>query len=89
MKAFLNPYFNPVQNGYTKLVEPLALHRILPGYAPTPLRDAPKLAKRLGVVRVSVKDESSRFGMPAFKILGASYAVFRAIESRLQGDPTV
>lgn len=83
MKGLLNPYFHSTQSGYTKLDAPLGLHRILPDYAPTPLRNAPTLAKRLGVARVSVKDESSRFGMPAFKILGASYAVFRALGERL------
>lgn len=51
-----------------------ALHRSLPGYAPTPLVDVPAIAAELGVGRVLVKDESSRLGLPAFKILGASWA---------------
>ena len=54
-------------------------HRTLPGYAPTPLRDAPSLASAAGVGRVLVKDESNRLGLPAFKILGASWAVYRAL----------
>ena len=58
----------------------LNFHRRLPGYEPTPLIDAPGLAETLGVGRVWVKDESSRLGLPAFKILGASWAVFRALE---------
>jgi diaminopropionate ammonia-lyase len=33
-----------------------------------------------------VKDESSRLGLPAFKILGASYAVSRALSARLGED---
>ena len=45
--------------------------------------DAPKLAGALGVGKVFVKDESSRLGLPAFKILGASWAVYRALEERL------
>lgn len=49
-------------------------HKTLPGYAPTPLVDLPDLAAELGVGRVLVKDESSRLGLPAFKILGASWA---------------
>lgn len=49
-------------------------HRSLPGYAPTPLVDLPGLAGELGVARVLVKDESSRLGLPAFKVLGASWA---------------
>ncbi|MFC8799525.1 diaminopropionate ammonia-lyase [Promicromonospora sp. NPDC057138] len=57
-------------------------HRTLPGYQPTPLRDVPRLAAELGVGRVLVKEESSRFGLPAFKILGASYAIARALGER-------
>lgn len=49
-------------------------HRSLPGYAVTPLVELPELAAELGVGRVLVKDESSRLGLPAFKVLGASWA---------------
>src|SRR3712207_4066829 len=59
---------------------PLEFHRRLPEYAPTPLVDAPKLAGALGVGRIWVKDESYRLGLPAFKILGASWAVYRALD---------
>ena len=62
---------------------PLAFHRTLPGYAPTPLRELPALAASLGVGRLLVKDESARLGLPAFKILGASYAISRALSARL------
>lgn len=58
-------------------------HRQLPGYEPTPLVDAPALAARAGVGRVLVKDESNRMGLPAFKILGASWAVYRALLDEL------
>jgi len=62
---------------------PLRFHRRLPGYEETPLVDAPGLAEALGVGKVLVKDESSRLGLPAFKILGASWAAYRALEERL------
>ena len=65
---------------------PLAFHRRLPGYQPTPLIDAPELARMLRIGQVLVKNESSRLGLPAFKILGASWAVYRALEKRL-GHP--
>ncbi len=39
----------------------------------------------LGVGEVLLKDESSRLGLPAFKILGASWAVYRACEARAGG----
>ena len=66
---------------------PLGLHRRLPGYAATPLQDAPALAAANGVERVWVKDESSRLGLPAFKLLGASWAAYRAVIARLGRDP--
>lgn len=62
---------------------PLAFHRRLPGYAPTPLVDAPELARLFGVRQVLLKNESSRLGLPAFKILGASWAVYRTLKARL------
>lgn len=62
---------------------PLAFHRQLPGYAPTPLVAAPPLARALGVRQVWVKDEASRLGLPAFKILGASWAAYRALGALL------
>ena len=64
---------------------PLAFHRRLPGYQETPLVDAPGIAKALGVGKVWVKDESARLGLPAFKVLGASWAVYKALEERLPG----
>ncbi|MGW6443097.1 pyridoxal-phosphate dependent enzyme [Lentzea sp. NPDC055074] len=57
-------------------------HAGLPGYAPTPLTELPALAAELGVGRLFVKDESSRLGLPAFKALGASWAVHRVLERR-------
>lgn len=52
----------------------LAFHQSLAGYAPTPLVDLPELAAELEVGQVLVKDESARLGLPAFKVLGASWA---------------
>jgi diaminopropionate ammonia-lyase len=59
--------------------EPLEFHRRLPEYAPTPLVDAPVLAERLGVARVLVKNEERRLTMPSYKILGASWAIYREV----------
>ncbi|MFF0521166.1 pyridoxal-phosphate dependent enzyme [Actinomadura nitritigenes] len=63
--------------------EVAAFHAALPGYAPTPLVETPEPAAGLGAGRVFVKDESSRLGLPAFKILGASWGVCRALCDRL------
>jgi diaminopropionate ammonia-lyase len=60
----------------------LEFHRSLPDYAPTPLVEAGAAARALGVERVLVKDESSRLGLPSFKILGASWATHRARAQR-------
>jgi len=66
---------------------PRAFHRRLPGYRPTPLVHAPSLAASLGVGRVWVKDESARLGLPAFKMLGASWASYRVVVDRLGHEP--
>lgn len=63
--------------------EALCYHRSFPGYEPTPLRRLDYLAQYCGLARIWVKDESYRFGLNAFKALGASYAVMRAIQTRL------
>jgi diaminopropionate ammonia-lyase len=54
----------------------------MPSYRATPLVGLPELAAELGVGAVLVKDESDRLGLPAFKILGASWAVNCALSKR-------
>ncbi len=61
-----------------------AFHRSLPGYAPTPLLELPALAAKLGLGEIFVKDEARRFGIKAFKALGASYAMYRFLKKRWQ-----
>lgn len=56
-------------------IEAQAFHKTFKEYAQTPLHDLPGLAKNLGLGRVFVKDESLRFGLNAFKVLGATYAI--------------
>lgn len=65
--------------------EAFDFHQKLPGYEQSPLIDAPNIAATLGVGNVWVKDESSRFGLPAFKFLGASWAVYRALVRQMGG----
>jgi diaminopropionate ammonia-lyase len=48
------------------------LHPELPA---TPLVALPALARRLGLGAVFAKDESTRFGLNAFKLLGARFAI--------------
>ncbi len=66
---------------------PLAFHQTLEGYAPTPLLDAPEIARLLGVGSVLLKVEAHRLGLPAFKILGASWAIHRTLETRAASLP--
>ncbi len=85
--AVVNPLAGPVPRVEVPTAEVLAFHRRLPGYEPTPLLSVPALAERLGVASLLVKAESSRFGLPAFKMLGASWAVYKALRERLGADP--
>jgi len=65
---------------------PADLHRSIPGYAPTALLPVPALAARLGLGQVLVKHELERFGLPAFKILGGSWAVYRVLAQRYEAE---
>jgi diaminopropionate ammonia-lyase len=66
---------------------PLSFHRRMSGYAPTGLVDARDIAGTLGLGRVLVKNESRRLGLPSFKVLGASWASYRALVRRLGRKP--
>ncbi|MCF7454313.1 MULTISPECIES: diaminopropionate ammonia-lyase [unclassified Vibrio] len=63
-----------------------AFHSQIDGYQPTPLVSLPALAKQLGVKAILVKDESKRFGLNAFKVLGGSYALGRQLAKHLNVD---
>jgi len=63
------------------------VHRSLPGYRPTPLVALPDLADRLGLGEVTLKDESGRFGLPAYKVLGAVWAACRVLSPRFAIAP--
>ncbi|HIW83106.1 MAG TPA: diaminopropionate ammonia-lyase [Candidatus Dorea gallistercoris] len=61
-------------------------HSSFPKYQPTPLVSLPALAEKLGAASIHVKDESYRFGLDAFKVLGGSYCIGRKI-GELLGIP--
>lgn len=63
-----------------------SFHKSFPQYAVTPLTPLSNLAKYLGLKRLYVKDESYRFGLNAFKVLGGSYAIARYIAGQLGRD---
>ena len=63
--------------------EVINFHKSFPMYTETPLRDMKNLAKELGIGGVYVKDESYRFGLNAFKVLGGSYAIGKYLANKL------
>ncbi|GKT52219.1 diaminopropionate ammonia-lyase [Colletotrichum spaethianum] len=70
---------SPIANGSLAQV----FHQQLPSFARTPLVSLDEFAQELGVKAVYLKDESNRLGLPAFKILGASWGTYRAITTEL------
>ena len=58
-------------------------HSGFPVYQKTPLTELRETAKMLGLGTVYIKDESYRFGLNAFKVLGGSYAIGRCLAERL------
>ena len=61
----------------------LGFHKSFREYEPTPLLSLGGLAADLGLGKVLLKDESKRFGLNAFKVLGGSYAIGRLLADRL------
>lgn len=85
MSATHSLYLNDAARDWrtSRLDDVSAFHQSMPGYTPTRLVEVPELAAELGVAAVYVKEEASRLGLPAFKILGASYAISRALSTRV------
>ena len=61
-------------------------HKTIPGYKPTPLAKLSNMAEYLGLNEVYVKDESYRFGLNAFKVLGGSYSMAKYIAQKMGKD---
>jgi hypothetical protein len=78
-------YSNPSARSWTAPVSPNHSSQIrqfyssLPDFAPTPLISLDDLAQELGIKKVFVKAETSRLGLPSFKLLGVSWAIRQAI----------
>lgn len=86
---YLNHPQNILPEGLTTTIlmnsNSLDFHSSLNEYDPAPVRDLRELAKNLQVKNIYIKDESSRFGLNAFKGLGASYAIHKILEK----DPSI
>lgn len=76
-----------VQNmSLEEMKKAINFHKSFPQYSVTPLTRLSNLADYLGLKRLYVKDESYRFGLNAFKVLGGSYAIARYIAKQLGKD---
>jgi diaminopropionate ammonia-lyase len=86
-RAVPNPLFDAGFESEAPARDAMGVHGRLPGYALAPLIDLTGIASALDLERLWLKDESSRLGLPAFKILGASWAVISAVQHRLGITP--
>lgn len=80
MRAVFNPFFERDARFPKPDPAVLRFHETLPEYQPTPLHSLTDLARELGIASLLVKDESARFGLKAFKALGASWAIHRFLD---------
>ena len=75
---FLNHPTNKLDKNSTnqilKTSKSIFFHKSFYEYKKSPLIELSVLAKDLNITSLYVKDESFRFGLNAFKVLGASYA---------------
>lgn len=82
----------PTEDRYSTLMnaenveQARAFHRSFPQYDLTPLHALPGMAAKLGIGSLYVKDESYRFGLNAFKVLGGSFAIGKYIAKQLGKD---
>ena len=83
---FINEPSNEIPGDLTSSIlnqsKPLEYHKSLSVYRSTPLVHLPSLAEKYGVSSIHIKDESSRFGLNAFKSLGASFAIHSLLKSK-------
>ncbi len=64
----------------------LRYHKLFEAYTRPPLVHLSRLADHFGIADIAVKDESRRFGLSAFKVLGASFAVGNCLCKMLHKD---
>ncbi|AMO57678.1 diaminopropionate ammonia-lyase [Endozoicomonas montiporae] len=81
-----NPFFNGQSSHLfsTEIAKTvLGFHQQIDAYEPTPLVSLDQLANKLGIGKILVKDESYRFNLNAFKVLGGSYAIAQCVCQKL------
>ena len=72
-------YSHALLFGKTQAEHVKKYHQSFPVYKPTELKNLKYLSKHLGLGALYIKDESTRFGLNAFKGLGGSYCIGRYI----------
>ena len=72
--------------GLEEIGKARTFHESFPQYSKTPLTKLDHMAEYLGVKEIYLKDESYRFGLNAFKVLGGSFAMARYIASETGKD---
>lgn len=81
---YINKAANTLEKNLTTSIfessRAMDFHKDLKAYKPTPLVELKGLAEECGVGKIFIKDESFRFGLNAFKGLGASYAIHKVLE---------
>lgn len=86
MKLLVNPHRKRTADTYDSVLVEKRIeqsehfHKCLPGYLPTPCVIPASLAMELDLQLLLVKDESKRFGLKAFKGLGASFAIYNYLK---------
>lgn len=63
-----------------------SFHESFPQYKETPLTKLPHMADHLGLGEIYIKDESYRFGLNAFKVLGGSYAMAKYVAKQTKKE---
>ena len=76
------PAFSP-----EKAENVIRFHKTIPDYEETTLASLKCAAEHYDVGAILVKDESTRFGLKAFKGLGGSYCMFRILCEMFSLDP--
>ena len=89
MLMYHNPSALSWKSKYSVKASILDFHKTIPDYDKTPLLKLPaKLCQQLGVGTILLKDESHRFGLPSYKILGASWGCVRTVTQSVGLPPT-
>ncbi len=70
-----------ITNQILKKSKSISYHRAINNYKKSPLHKLPALSNLLKISNLYVKDESNRFGLDSFKVLGGSYAVSQILKT--------